>query len=75
MGELSSMSWPIEGNLSRAYYLRTMQIPPRRGRLFTGRDGASSQKVVVVNEAFVRRFWPEQDGVGKHIGAAAAFTK
>ena len=82
MGELSSMSWPIEGHhFARvqdapvlwhrsvdADYLETMQIPLRGGRFFSERDGASSPKVVDVNEAFVRRFWPGQDGVGKHIG-------
>jgi putative ABC transport system permease protein len=82
MGELSSLSWPIEGHhFTRvedfpilwhrsvdASYLRTMEIPLRRGRFFTERDSASSQKVVVVNEAFVRRFWAGQDGIGKHMG-------
>jgi putative ABC transport system permease protein len=82
MGELSSLSWPIEGHhFTRAAdfpilwhrsvdasYLRTMEIPLRRGRFFTERDSALSQKVVVVNEAFVRRFWPGQSGIGKHMG-------
>ncbi len=49
-------------------YFRTMRIPLRRGRLFTERDDHSAPKVTIVNEAFVRRFWPKQDGVGKHIG-------
>jgi putative ABC transport system permease protein len=85
MGELSSLSWPIEGHhFTRvqdypilwhravdASYLRTMEIPLRRGRFFTERDSAASQKVVVVNEAFVRRFWPGQDGIGKHMGGGS----
>jgi putative ABC transport system permease protein len=85
MGELSSLSWPIEGHhFTRvedfpilwhrsvdASYLRTLEIPLRRGRFFTERDSASSQKVVVVNEAFVRRFWPGQDGIGKHMGGGS----
>jgi predicted permease len=82
MGELSSMSLPIEGHhFTRVQdvpilwhrsvdngYLRTMQIPLRRGRFFTEHDTAPSPKAVVVNEAFVRRFWPGHDGIGKHIG-------
>jgi putative ABC transport system permease protein len=49
-------------------YFRTMQIPLRLGRLFDERDTMSAPKVVIVNEAFVRRFWPGQNPLGKHIG-------
>ncbi len=51
-----------------ADYFRTMQIPLRRGRLFTGRDDAGAPKVAIVSESFVRRFWPGQNPIGKHIG-------
>ncbi|MFY9805228.1 MAG: ABC transporter permease [Candidatus Acidiferrales bacterium] len=51
-------------------YLRTMQIPLIAGRDFTDQDTLTSQRVVIVNEAFVHRYWPNQDGVGKrvHVG-------
>ena len=39
-------------------YFSTLQIPLRRGRMFTRADGPQSQPVVMVNEAFVRRFFP-----------------
>ncbi len=52
----------------QADYFRTMQIPLRRGRLFSARDDAGSPKVAIVSESFVRRFWPGQDPLGKHIG-------
>ncbi len=51
-----------------ADYFRTMQIPLRRGRLFTDRDDAVGPKVAIVSESFVRRFWPGQDPIGKHLG-------
>jgi predicted permease len=48
-------------------YLHTLQIPLLAGRDFTDQDNKSSQRVVIVNEAFVHRYWPNQDGVGKRV--------
>jgi hypothetical protein len=39
-----------------------------RGRGFTERDTAASPQVAVVNEAFVKKFFPNQDPVGQHFG-------
>ena len=39
-------------------YFRTMQIGLRRGRTFGERDDLGAPKVAMVNETFVRRFWP-----------------
>jgi len=49
-------------------YFRTMQIGLRRGRTFGERDDLGAPKVAMVNETFVRRFWPGQDPIGKHLG-------
>ena len=48
-------------------YFRTMRIPIARGREFDGRDGEGAPRVVMVNEAFVRRYWPGDVGLGKHL--------
>ncbi|HVQ30301.1 MAG TPA: ABC transporter permease, partial [Vicinamibacteria bacterium] len=48
-------------------YFRTMGIPLTRGRDFTAADRAGSPGVVVVNEAFARRYWPDQDPIGKRV--------
>ena len=41
-----------------------------RGRVFTNADTATSPRVVVVNEAFVKKFFkPGEDPIGQHIGA------
>jgi predicted permease len=47
-------------------YFRTMRSPLARGRDLTEAD-AGGPGVVVVNEAFVRRYWPGQSGLGRRV--------
>jgi putative ABC transport system permease protein len=49
------------------HWFQTMRVPLRAGRAFTAADNAQAPKVVIVNEAFARRFWPKQNPLGKHI--------
>jgi hypothetical protein len=42
-----------------------MGIPLVAGRTFDGGDTASSARVIVVNQAMARRFWPGEDPLGK----------
>src|SRR5262249_17277062 len=39
-----------------------------RGRGFTQNDTASSRFVAVVNQAFVKKFFPKEDPLGRHFG-------
>jgi len=39
-----------------------------RGRGITGQDTATSRMVAVVNQAFVKKFFPNQDPIGQHFG-------
>ncbi len=48
-------------------YLPAMGIPILVGRGVDELDVATSQPVVVVNEAIVRRHWPEQDPIGQRV--------
>lgn len=48
-------------------WFQTMRVPLRAGREFTAADNAQARKVVIVNETFAGRFWPNQNPVGKHI--------
>jgi predicted permease len=50
-------------------YLRTMQIPVVEGREFTPQDTETTQPAVVVNQEFVKRYWPGQDAIGKKLSA------
>jgi putative ABC transport system permease protein len=48
-------------------YFSTLGIPLLRGRAFTERDGASAPDVVIVNDTFAARHWPNEDALGKRI--------
>jgi len=48
-------------------YFQTMQIPLKRGRLFSVDEGNEMRHVVVVNEAFASKNLPGQDPIGKRV--------
>jgi predicted permease len=50
-------------------FFHTMQIPLVKGRDFTLQDAKSSQRVVIVNEAFADRYWPHQEPLGKQLNS------
>jgi len=49
-------------------FLHAIGVPVIRGRGFTDQDTATSQPVAVVNQAFVKRFYPNEDLLGRHFG-------
>jgi predicted permease len=51
-------------------YFRTLGIPLRAGREFNDRDTAAAPKAVVVNEAFVKRYFAGQNPIGRHVAFA-----
>jgi len=48
-------------------YFKTMGIRVLRGRPFTDRDNATAPPVTIVSEAFARRYWPNEDAIGKRL--------
>ena len=50
------------------HFLDSIGVPIVRGRNFTDQDTATSPQVAVVNETFVKRFFPNQNPVGQHFG-------
>ena len=49
-------------------YLRALRIPILRGRSIGDGDRAGAPPVALVSQSFARRFWPNDDPVGKRIG-------
>ena len=72
-GHVSTQENPINltYNVVSPGWFRTMGVPVVRGRDFTAADNASGQPVAIVNEALVAKYWPGQNGVGKHIEFSA----
>src|SRR5262249_48402271 len=48
-------------------YFAVMRIPLRRGRLFTGADRASTERVMVIGERTARALWPGADPLGQRV--------
>jgi putative ABC transport system permease protein len=48
-------------------YFETMGTPILRGRSFSGLETRSGPGSILINETMSRRFWPNQDALGKHI--------
>jgi predicted permease len=55
-------------NSVNAGYFQTLQIPLRRGRLFSVRDDLNAAPVVVINETLARQFWPQYPGGEDPVG-------
>jgi macrolide transport system ATP-binding/permease protein len=63
-GEDCDSTW----NRVDTHFLDTIGVPTVHGRGFTEQDTATSPKVVIVNEAFVKKFFPNQDPIGRRFG-------
>ena len=50
------------------HFFETIGQPVVRGRGFTEQDTATSRMVAVVNQAFVKKFFPKEDPIGRHFG-------
>ena len=62
-GEQINVDWSIV----TPDYFRTMNVPLLRGRSFTEEEVEKSRRVVLVDENLARRFWPNENAIGKRI--------
>src|SRR5580692_440738 len=57
-----SLSYVVEED-----YLQLMGIPLERGRFFTAQDNENASHVVVVDDVFAKKYFPDVDPIGQHI--------
>ena len=48
-------------------YFRTLDVKLMRGRFFEERDREGAAQVAIVNDAFVRKFFPTEDAIGREV--------
>ena len=55
-------------NVVGSGFFRTLGMPLIAGREFARSDNTSAPKVVMINEAFAKKFFPGQNPLGRHVG-------
>jgi putative ABC transport system permease protein len=81
-GSYASISFTVEGHpvakadhpseglgVALPGYFETLRIPLISGRTFTNMDRTGSAQVVVVNQAFARKYFPGVNPIGRHMTA------
>jgi len=48
-------------------YFRAMGIPLQQGRFFAAQDNATAPVTAIINQSFARRFFPDENPVGKRV--------
>ena len=51
-------------------FFETMEMPLRVGRDITDRDDQKAPKVVIINETAVRKYFPDENPIGKRFGTS-----
>jgi putative ABC transport system permease protein len=60
-----------------AEHFRVLNTPLLRGRAFNDGDRAGSMHVAIINEKAARRFWPNEDPIGRRVwfGGGSSFDR
>ena len=56
-------------------YFATMGIQLVRGRVFSARDDEKGPPVAIINETMARRFWPNEDPVGRRLTSYGGISR
>lgn len=56
-------------------YFEAMEIPLLQGRYFRESDNANAPPVTIINAALAKRYWPNEDPLGKRIKISASAMK
>jgi predicted permease len=62
----NDMNWAID-YIVGPDYLKTMGIPLLRGRFFGAQDNEHAPLVVVIDDVFAQKYFPNQDPIGKRL--------
>jgi putative ABC transport system permease protein len=63
---MADVSWSHFISVSPGYF-EAMGIPLVSGRTFDERDGGPGKEAAIVDEMFVKRYWPNENPLGKRI--------
>ena len=62
---------PYHGDVQYRYaaphYFTVLKVPLLRGRVFTFQDAGNAPRVVIINAAMAKKFWPKEDPIGRRI--------
>jgi putative ABC transport system permease protein len=58
---------PILRHYVGPHHFRVLGVPLIRGREFTAADRAGANRVAIINETAAKRFWPNEDPIGKRV--------
>jgi putative ABC transport system permease protein len=66
-GKPHTERWETRFELCSEGYFQTLGLPLLRGMLFSRADVAAKRRVTVVNQTFVRRYFPNEDPLGRQV--------
>jgi putative ABC transport system permease protein len=50
-----------------SHYFSSLRVPLLRGRVFDRRDTGNSARVLIINQAFAKKYWPTGDPIGQRV--------
>jgi predicted permease len=66
MAKGESLISPFNASVSPGFF-ESMSIPLKRGRYFSASDDDRAPRVIIVDERLARRFWKDQDPIGRRM--------
>jgi predicted permease len=62
----------VQYNMVSSEYFETLGIPVHHGRIFTDADNEKARDVAIINQTMAKKFWPDQDPLGKRFSTKSA---
>jgi predicted permease len=62
----------VQYNMVTTSYFDTLRIPVHQGRTFTDADDEKARRVAIVNQTMAKKFWPDQNPLGKRFSTKGA---